>query len=140
VFFYCGTLCDAAIQSLLGLSSVQAFDDSLLATLGARGLVANTHPAAAVCSRTRAYRLLQSARRNLPASDVSHSGTRRAASGDLSEWSVRIAGAALAARALESVVRETARLEAELVATLSSELDVVTFHDRPDSGGCQVVP
>ena len=57
-------------------------------------------------------------------SDVSHSGTRRTASGDLNEWSVRIAGAALAARALESVVREAARLEAEVVATLSSELDV----------------
>jgi GalNAc5-diNAcBac-PP-undecaprenol beta-1,3-glucosyltransferase len=43
---------------------------------------------------------------------------------ELAEWSVRIAGAALAARALESVVREAARLEAEVVATLSSELDV----------------
>jgi len=43
---------------------------------------------------------------------------------ELAEWSVRIAGAALTARALESVVREAARLEAEVVARLSSELDV----------------
>ena len=43
---------------------------------------------------------------------------------ELAEWRVRIAGAALSARALESVVREAARLEAEVVETLSSELDV----------------
>jgi GalNAc5-diNAcBac-PP-undecaprenol beta-1,3-glucosyltransferase len=43
---------------------------------------------------------------------------------ELADWSGRIAGSALAAQALESVVRDAARLEAEVIATLRSERDV----------------
>jgi GalNAc5-diNAcBac-PP-undecaprenol beta-1,3-glucosyltransferase len=43
---------------------------------------------------------------------------------ELADWSGRIAGSAFAAQALESVVRDAARLEAEVIATLRNERDV----------------